>query len=228
MHGREHAHDTDSARSEELWNERYLSSPHLWSGNPNPQLLAEVANLASGLALDVGCGEGADAVWLAQRGWQVVATDISSVAIERARERIRSSDPSAAARIEWRQVDLLVSAPEPDTFDLVSAQFMHLPPELRARLFTSLAASVRPGGTLLVVGHHPSDLLTGVKRPSEPQLLYTADDVAELLNPSWTIVVSDSRPRLATTPEGVEVTVHDAVLRAIRRGATRSSSSPER
>jgi SAM-dependent methyltransferase len=177
------------------------------------------------LALDVGCGEGADAVWLAQRGWQVVATDISSVAIKRAAQHVRSSDPLAAARIEWRQVDLLVSAPEPDTFDLVSVQFMHLPPELRSRLFTSVAASVRPGGTLLVVGHHPSDLLTGVKRPSEPELLYTADDIAKLLDPSWTIVVSDSRPRFATTPEGVEATVHDAVLRAIRQSPPRSASS---
>ena len=224
---REHGHDGDSAQSAELWNERYLSSPHRWSGNPNPQLLAEVASLAPGLALDVGCGEGADALWLAQRGWHVVATDISSVAIERASEHVRSSDPSAAARIEWRQADLLASAPEPDTFDLVSAQFMHLPPELRTRLFASLAASVRPGGTLLIVGHHPSDLLTGVKRPSAPELLYTADDIAKLLTPPWTIVASDSRPRPATTEEGVEVTVHDAVLRAIRPDATRSPRSPE-
>ena len=223
----EHSHEADSARSEELWNERYLSAAHLWSSNPNPQLLAEVADLEPGLALDVGCGEGADAVWLAQRGWQVVATDISGVAIERASEHVRSADPSVAARVEWRQVDLLVSAPEPDTFDLVSVQFMHLPPELRTQLFTSLASSVRSGGTLLVVGHHPSDLLTGVRRPSEPELLYTADDVAKLLGPSWTVVVSDSRPRLATTPDGVEVTVHDAVLRAVRHDATRSSSSLE-
>lgn len=221
----EHSHEADSARSEELWNERYLSASQLWSSNPNPQLLSEVADLEPGLALDVGCGEGADAVWLAQRGWQVVATDISGVAIERASEHLRSVDPSVASRVEWRQVDLLVSAPELDTFDLVSVQFMHLPPKLRTQLFTGLASSVRPGGTLLVVGHHPSDLLTGVRRPSEPELLYTAEDVAKLLDPSWTVVVSDSRPRLATTPDGVEVTVHDAVLRAVRHDATRSSSS---
>lgn len=208
--------DAGSRQREDLWNERYLSSPHIWSGRPNSQLLAEVTELEPGLALDVGCGEGADALWLAQRGWRVVATDISGVAIQRADQHARSSDPLAAARIEWRKVDLLVSAPEPDTYDLVSVQFLHLPPEQRTRVFTGLAASVRPGGTLLVVSHHPSDLLTGVRRPG-PELLYAAENVAELLDASWKVIAKDSRPRPATTPEGVDVTVHDAVLRAVRQ-----------
>ena len=85
---------------------------------------------------------------------------------------------ATAARIEWRRVDLLVDAPEPGSFDLVSAQFMQLPPEPRARLFTALAASLRPGGTLLVVGHHPSDLGSGVDRPPMPERFYTADEIA--------------------------------------------------
>jgi hypothetical protein len=123
----------------------------------------------------------------------------------------------ASARIEWRQADLLVRPPEPDSFDLASAQFMQLPAASRTQLFTALAASVRAGGTLLVVGHHPSDLATGVRRPPMPTLFYSADEVARLLDDSWTIVVNEARPRPATTPEGVEVTIHDAVLRATRR-----------
>ncbi|HSS10496.1 MAG TPA: class I SAM-dependent methyltransferase, partial [Acidimicrobiales bacterium] len=215
----EHANKTDAMHDEGFWNERYRSAPRVWSGNPNPQLVAEIANLRPGRALDVGCGEGADAIWLAQRGWDVVATDISSVALERASQHARDSDPVATAHIEWQQADLLVEPPEPDAFDLVSVQFMHLPAEPRTQLFTALAASVRAGGTLLVVGHHPSDLATGVPRPPMPDLFYSADEVAGLLDDSWTVAVNEARPRPASTPEGVEVTIHDAVLLATRRSS---------
>ena len=179
-----------------FWNERYLSSSRLWSGNPNPQLVAEVADLSPGRALDAGCGEGADAIWLARRGWEVMATDISDVALERAAEHAQETDAEAAARIQWRQADLLLDPPDSDSFDL---------------------ASVRAGGTLLVVGHHPSDMTTGVHRPPTPEVFYTGDDVAELFDEAWAILVSESRPRPATTPDGVAVTIHDAVLRAERR-----------
>jgi SAM-dependent methyltransferase len=212
----DHQHDTDPA-FEEFWNERYRSSARIWSGHPNPQLVAEVDRLAPGRALDVGSGEGADAIWLAQRGWQVVATDISSVAIGRAAEHAREADAAASVRIEWRHADLLIDPPERDAFDLVSAQFMQLPPDRRDRLFTALAASVRAGGTLLVVGHHPSDVTSGAHRPADPERFYTADDIAALLDASWTIVVNEARPRFVTTPEGREATIHDAVLLAVRQ-----------
>jgi SAM-dependent methyltransferase len=214
----EHIHDADLVFDADFWNERYRSARHVWSGNPNPQLVAEIVDVRPGRALDVGCGEGADAIWLARQGWKVLATDISSVALERGAEHARVSDLRAAGRIEWRQADLLLSPPEPHSFDLVSAQFMHLPAEPRTRLFASLAASVRVGGTLLVVGHHPSDLATGVPRPPMPELFYTADEVAGLLDDSWVVVVNEARPRSATTPDGVEVTIHDAIMRAKREG----------
>jgi len=101
---------------------------------------------------------------------------------------------------------------------------MQLPPEARAWLFTALAAAVRAGGTLLVVGHHPSDLATGVPRPPMPDLFYSSDEVAGLLDDSWTVVVNEARPRPATTPEGIEVTIHDAVLFATRPTVTGSTS----
>jgi SAM-dependent methyltransferase len=212
----EHAHGADQVFGEGFWDERYRSARRIWSGNPNPQLVAEVAGTSPGRALDVGCGEGADAIWLARRGWTVVAADISGVALERAARHARDTDPVAAARIEWQKVDLLARPPEPGCFDLVSAQFLQLPPEPRTRLFTALAAAVRDGGMLLVVGHHPSDLATGVPRPPTPERFYTPDEIAGLLDRSWMINACEARPRPASTPDGTEVTIHDTVLAATR------------
>jgi SAM-dependent methyltransferase len=218
----EHAHDAGRVFGQDFWDERYRSARQIWSGDPNPQLVAEVAGRPPGRALDVGCGEGADAIWLARSGWAVVAADISSVALERAARHARAAGPAVSARIEWRQVDLLASPPEPGSFDLVSVQFMQLPPEPRTRLLTALMASIRDGGTLLVVGHHPSDLGTGVPRPPMPELFYSPDEIAALLGDSWAVEISEARPRPASTPDGVEVTVHDTVLTATRRAADRT------
>ena len=216
----EHAHGAGPVFDQEFWAERYRSARRVWSGNPNPQLVAEVAGLPPGRALDVGCGEGADAIWLARAGWTVVAADISGVALGRAAQHARDADPAAAERIEWRQADLLAQPPEAGSFDLVSAQFMQLPPEPRTRLLTALAAAVRDGGTLLVVGHHPSDLSTGVPRPPMPELFYIAEEIAGLLDDSWTVTTCEARPRTASTPDGEEVTIHDTVLVATRTAAS--------
>ena len=211
-----HSHHSQPPFGEASWDERYRSSARIWSGEPNPQLVAEIAGLAPGRALDVGCGEGADAIWLARRGWEVVAVDISGVAIERARLHATDVDREASGRIGWRRADLLTDPPEPDAFDLVSAQFMQLPPEARTSLFQALIKAVRPDGTLLVVGHHPSDMATGVRRPPLPELFYTADEIAGLLDEAWVVDVTEVRPRTALTADGSEATIHDAVLRATR------------
>lgn len=194
------------------WDERYLSHDAVWSGNPNAQLVAEASHLSPGTAMDVGCGEGADAIWLAMRGWQVTAVDFAAPALARA----AAHADGVADTIEWVRADVRVSAPA-GPFDLVSAHFIQLPTEPRRALFARLAAAVAPGGTLLVVGHHPDDLHTSVHRPPVPNMFYTAQQAAESLDPhEWAVLVADSRPRTVTGPDGDAVTIHDAVLRARR------------
>jgi SAM-dependent methyltransferase len=206
------------ALSQEFWDQLYLSHSSLWSGQPNPNLVAETAGLGPGTALDVGCGEGADAIWLAGRGWQVTAVDVSAVALQRAAAHASERGNMTARRIEWIHADIMVWEPGGSRFDLVSTQYMHLPAAERDAVFQRLAATVAPGGALLIVAHHPSDLHTTVPRPQEPSLFYTAEQAAGSLAPGdWDIITAEARPRPAHDPEDREVTVHDTVLRARKR-----------
>jgi SAM-dependent methyltransferase len=202
---------------QEFWDDRYRSHPHLWSGNPNLHLVAEAEGLAPGKALDAGAGEGADAIWLARRGWRVTAVDISTVALERAAVNADQAGPDIAGRISWSQGDLNKWEPPRRAYDLVSTQYLHVPLDARIPLFDRLASAVAPGGTLLIVGHHPSDLETTVPRPHEPELFFTGDDVAEQLEPAeWDIVTNAAAGRTTKDPDGRAVTVHDTVFCARR------------
>lgn len=200
---------------EAFWNERYGNQGNIWSGKPNPQLVAEVSSLPPGTALDVGCGEGADAIWLAKRGWRVVAVDISSVALARAAGHAAGLGPDGP--IEWEHHDLLSWAPPAGSFDLVSAQFMQLPRTDREPLFDRLAAAVARGGTLLVVGHAPSDIDSGAHRPRRADVFYTAEEAASALDPVlWDVLLTESRARGSAGDGGRPATVHDEVMRAVR------------
>jgi SAM-dependent methyltransferase len=211
------AEDLSAMHSQEFWDERYGSAPALWSRKPNQRLVEHVADLTPGTALDIGCGEGADALWLASRGWQVTALDLSPVALARAAEQAALAGPEIAGRITWEHADLLSWSPRAQV-DLVSAQFLHLPPEPAVQVQARLAAAVRPGGTLLIVGHDKSDLETTVRRPPVPELFSTAAEIAGRLDPeAWDVVVATSAERSATDPEGRTVTIRDAVMKAVRR-----------
>lgn len=207
---------------EAFWDARYSETASIWSGNPNPQLVVETADLPVGHALDIGSGEGGDAIWLASRGWRVTGVDISQVVLDRAASKAREVDATMASRIVWERHDLTEWAPAPATYDLVSAQFMHLPLEQRQTLFRDLASAVAAGGTLLIVAHDERDVPTG-HRWDIPGMFYTAEEIAADLDPSaWDVQVRESRPREVASGHSDDhdhghTTVHDVVLRAVRR-----------
>jgi SAM-dependent methyltransferase len=221
-HHHDHGHQGDGPGGDDLfseaaWDKRYRACAALWSGHPNPQLLAEASGLPAGRALDAGCGEGADAIWLAERGWVVTAVDISTVALDRGAAHASQLGTELAERITWQQADLFTWEPQPQSYDLVSAQFMQLPADKRTALFDRLGAGVATGGTLLIVGHSPADLNTTVARPPA-ELFFTAAQVASALDPSlWTVQASEARLRDAHDPDGHPVTVYDEVVAARRK-----------
>lgn len=199
------AFDTD------FWDQMYRNRHADWDAEPNEFLARDIAGLTPGAVLDVGCGEGSDAVWLAEHGWHVTAVDISEVALDRG----RAAD--TRHRVNWVQADVLSWQPPTEAFDLVATHFLHMPPADRDATFSRLARAVRPGGTLLVVSHHVSDLETTVGRWPMPELYYEAEDIAALLPPDrWEIVVGGKRPRRVQDPAGQPVTIHDMVLKARR------------
>ena len=139
----------DDARR--FWEERYRSTERAWSGRVNPRLAEVAADLPAGRALDLGCGEGADALWLAERGWHVVAVDVSAIALQRAAQA--ASDRMLLAQVDFQRHDLNESFPD-GTFDLISAQYLHSPARLdRDGVLRQAAERVNPRGVLLIVDH---------------------------------------------------------------------------
>jgi len=182
--------------SREFWDERYRSAERLWSGEPNAQLVIQTAGLTPGDALDVGCGEGADAIWLASQGWTVTAADISAVALDRAAAHAAERGDEIAGRISWRQADLFSWDPGSQLYDLVSAQFMYLPEAELKSLHQRLAESVRPGGTLLLVLHHPDSMHAGGHSHADHGSHPGADSAGSTGTPGA------AGPGLADTPTG--------------------------
>jgi SAM-dependent methyltransferase len=205
--------DYESEFGQAAWEARYNAADSIWSGNPNPVLVTEATGLTPGRALDVGCGDGADALWLAERGWKVTGTDISTVALKRA----AAHEKSRGLDVDWRHVDLLAEPPQASSYDLVSVHFLQLPPDKRRDLYAHLADAVVAGGILLIVGHHPEDMLTVMGHTPLYDMMFTAEDLAAELDPrTWEVLAVDARPRTAKHPEGHQVTIRDTVLVARR------------
>ena len=201
---------------EDFWDDRYRESDRIWSGNPNAALVREVEALPPGRALDLGCGEGADAIWLARRGWRVTGVDISGVALERA-----ARAAAAVGAVDWQRRDLGSSFPDGE-FDLVSAQFLHSPGDMpRERILRTAAGAVAPGGVLLVVGHaeHPM----GEHAPDHDVHLPTAREVLdslELPEDEWEVQVCEEYERPHTGPDGEPSVRRDTIVK-VRRATAR-------
>lgn len=218
------AHDdiraaTRSSANQSDWDHRY-GDDHLWSGNPNGTLVNEISSLAPGKALDVGAGEGGDALWLAEQGWSVTASDIS----QRALDRVGAEAERRGLRVECHHADAnALDAFEPGAFDLVSAQYASIPRTPDSRGVRNLLNAVAPGGTLLVVSHDLEPMRTPIdalaqSRPFDPDAYVRVDDFAAALADSsaWDIEVQEKRPR----PAGAATASHhidDIVLRARHR-----------
>ena len=195
-----------------MWDERYGAVEQFWSGRPNDVLVAEVSGVAPGRALDVGCGEGADAIWLAEQGWQVTGVDVSQVALDRA----GAAGRHAGVDVQWVCADVTVAPPTVSGYDLVSVHYPALRHSPDHAAIDALVDAVAPRGTLLVVGHYPLDPEFFRTRGFDPADFVQPGDVAASLDDSWTIEADAPRPRTSPPPPGTPFT-HDYVLRARRR-----------
>ncbi len=215
MQDQEHIEQQLGAGSQAAgWDARYSQRDGaMWSGRPNGRLVAEVAALTPGRALDVSCGEGADAIWLAERGWTVTAIDISDVAISRAQEAAKMT----GASVEWVRGDVLETPFPARSFDLVSLQYPALPKAGGERAVRTVLDAVRPGGLLLAVYHDLDDEHREHMKSQgvDPAHYVGADDLGELLGDDFTVELHAVEPRVDPPPGTPHIA--DVVLRARRR-----------
>ena len=176
----------------EDWNAKHGEAGLLFGAEPNRFLVAEAAGLPPGRALDLACGSGRNAVWLAQQGWSVVGADFSDVALEQARGLAAERE----VHVEWVEADLREWEPPPRAFDLVVVLYLQLPGEELRPIMGRAAEAVAAGGALLVVGHHSDNLESGSGGPKDPRVLFTPEDVAVEL-------------------DGLEIEKAEAVLRPV-------------
>ena len=192
----------------EDWNRRYAGADSLWSRKPNRFLVSEVEGLEPGRALDLACGEGQNAVWLASLGWEVTAVDYADVAVAKGIERAART----GVAVDFQVRDLLDYLPEPRAFDLVLILYLHMSSQGRRLVLERAADAVTSGGTLVLIGHDLINLTEGVGGPSDPDLLFTPDDVAAEL-PGLEVQKAE---RLLRDVHGHDRPAVDALVRARR------------
>lgn len=208
-----HTHHDDPDYFEPAgWEERYAGAESLWSGKPNPQLVTEAGRLQPGTALDVGCGEGGDVIWLAQQGWRVTGADFSANGLARAAQHAQQA--GVADRTRWWQVDAREFDAAGAAYDLVTSHFLHLPDGRMVDAVGRLAGAVAPGGHLLVVGHSPAAHFTELS-DAKRRAMFLAADLVPGLPSGFEVLVAEQRPRTVVR-DGVSVEIDDSTLLARR------------
>ncbi len=199
-----------AAFSREDWNGRYEASELLWSAEPNRRFAADVGSLEPGRALDLACGEGRNAVWLAERGWQVTGVDFSEVALGKAERLAASRD----VEVEWTLADLREHRPRARAFDLVALLYLQLPPDERRLVLGRAADAVSPGGSAYVLGHHTRNLTQGHGGPKDVAVLFTPEDAAADLG-GLVVERAETVERRVEQEDGTAVAI-DALVMARR------------
>lgn len=190
------------------WNDRYRQKEHLPSAEPNPFLVDAVAGLTPGRALDLAAGEGRNAVWLAEQGWDVTAVDWSDVGVERGR---RLADDHGLT-VSWVTADLTVWRPAPASFDLVALLYLQIPRAERQPIWTAAAEAVAPGGRLVIVGHDLHNLTDGYGGPGSPDVLFTADEVRGVVEARLPIERADTVLRPVEVEGGVRYAIDNLTV----------------
>lgn len=203
---------TTSEPSRERWNRRWAGEERVHASTaPSRFLVAEVADLGAGTALDLACGAGRNAVWLAQQGWRVTAVDFSGVALRMA----RSLAAERAVEAEWIEADVVGWTPPARAYDLVCVFYLQLPAGERSIALAHAASAVRPGGTLLVVGHDLLNLTEGWGGPTQADVLFTPDDVVAEIGDLR--IEKALRVRRTVDDPGAAREAIDALVRATRQ-----------
>jgi 2-polyprenyl-3-methyl-5-hydroxy-6-metoxy-1,4-benzoquinol methylase len=195
------------------WNERYAAKDLVWGAEPNRFVAAELAELEPRRrALDLACGEGRNAIWLAKLGWTVTAVDYSGVALQRAR---RLADEQRI-RVEWIEADVTQFEPPPEQFELVLIVYLHLPEAQRRHVLRHAVAALAGGGTLFMVGHARRNLTEGIGGPQTAEVLWDPDETRrELADLGLLIQRVAEVLRPVETPEGTRQAI-DTLARAER------------
>ncbi|HEY1520637.1 MAG TPA: class I SAM-dependent methyltransferase [Solirubrobacteraceae bacterium] len=193
-----------------VWDQRYAGTELVWTSEPNRFLVERAAGLAPGRALDLACGEGRNALWLAERGWRVTGVDFSKVGIDKARELADARGVQA----EWVVADLLDYTPEPALCELVIVFYLQVTGSERTSIVRRAASALAPGGTFLLVAHDSANIEHGYGGPQRPAVLYTAQDVVgDLEGTGLEIDEAVRAERPVQTDRGPRVAL-DALVRA--------------
>ncbi len=195
----------------EDWDVRYAGDELVWSAEPNRFLVEATRDLLPGSALDVACGEGRNAVWLAEQGWRATGVDFSKVALGKA-HRLASM---RGVDVDWVEADVRAWSPG-GSFDLVVLLYLQVPAPERRAILQTFAGAVAPGGHLLVVGHDTENLTAGVGGPQDPAVLFSAADVVESLQGSGLVVERAEQVRRPVSTDHGERDALDALVRAVR------------